>query len=350
MVLHYEDPSLGYLSQGLGNLLSPLTQALQQNQQQRRDDRISQQLASQLSPEDNGMTLLTKILNTPEALNLVNRNSNVFQKALAAASPQQQNPLAQMLYEKILNGNNEGGEDFNFIEAAMLSGDPSLQALAKMQHQDNQDYQKRSFEINKRLYDEMEGHRSVVDNQRIALKRMEDAIQTGQISRFWNSFMKKFGLDMFRTSPSQILDAANKEFFMGDLKQLVGGRINQFLEKNLINALPQAQYSPKANQEIVNTLKAIQEIKEEKLRLFDALNNKYVEKGKELPRNAGNIIQNQLEKFAEKKIKELEDLRNSSKESTDNTIAVRAPNGETYYMTRKEAYLAAHNGGEIING
>lgn len=350
MVLHYEDPSLGYLSQGLGNLLSPLTQALKQEQQQRRDDRISQQLASQMSPEDNGMTLLTKILNTPAALDLVNRNSNVFQRALAAASPQPQSPLAQLLYEKILNQNNERGEDFDLTAAAMLSGDPNLQAYAKLQNQNNQDYQKRSFDINKRLYEEMEGHRSVIDNQKIALKRMEDAIQTGHITKFWNSFMKKFGLDMFRTSKNQILDAANKEFFMGDLKQLAGGRINQFLEKNLINALPQVQYSPKANQEIVNTLKAIQEIKEEKLRLFDALNNKYAEKGKELPRNAGNIIQNQLEKFAEKKIQELEDLRKASNESRDNKIEVRAPNGETYFMSRKQAALAAHNGGKIIHG
>lgn len=350
MVLHYEDPSLGYLSQGLGNLLSPLTQALQQKQQQRRDNRISQQLASQISNEENGISLLTKILNTPEALDLVNRHSNVFQRALSIPTPAPKNPLTEMLYEKILNPESGEREGFDLTEAALLSGDPNLQAWAKLQNQNTQDYQKRSFDVNKPLYEEMEGARRVLDSQRIALQRIEDAIQTGQISRFWNSFMKKFGFDMFRTSPNQILEAANKEFFMGDLKQLAGGRINQFLEKNLLSALPQVQYSPKANQEIVNTLKVIQEIKEKKLQLFDELNNKYAEKGRELPRNAANIIQKQLEHFADNKIKELKEFRNSTQESTDNKVRVLSPSGETFYMTRKEAQIAAHNGGKILRG
>lgn len=348
MVLHYEDPSLVYLSQGLGNLLSPLTQVLQQNQQQRRDNRISQQLASQINPDENGISLLTKILNTPEALDLVNRNSNVFQRALAAAAPQQPNPLTQMLYEKILNPDSEENEGIDLTQAAILSGDPSLQAWAKIENQNKQDYQKRSFDVNKPLYEEMEGVRKVLDNQKIALQRIEDAIQTGQTSRFWNSFMKKFGLDMFRTAPTQILEAANKEFFMGDLKQLAGGRINQFLEKNLLNALPKVEYSPTANQEIVNTLKVIQELKEKKLELFDNLNNKYAEKGKELPRNAAHIIQKQLEAFADKRIKDLKDMRQSSQESTENKVRVRSPSGEIFYMTRREAARAAHNGGKIL--
>lgn len=350
MVLHYEDPSLGYLSQGLGNLLSPLTQALKQEQQQRRDDRISQQLASQMSPEDDGMTLLTKILNTPEALDLVNRNSNVFQRALASVSPEKQNPLSQMLYEKILNGNNEDGEDFNFIQAAMLSGDSNLQSLAKMLHQDNQDYQKRSFDINKSLYDEIEGTRKNLPNQKIALSRIEDALNSGGINRFRDHFFKALGLDPLRSSASQILEAANKEFFMGDLKQLSGGRINQFLERTLLSALPKSGYSAEANKEIVATLKAVQDIREEKLRLFDEISNQFAKKGKELPRNISSIIEKRLEKYGNEKIKELEDYRKDLIGlDTGTKYKVVSPEGDIYYVTKSQLKQAVDAGGKFIN-
>lgn len=373
MVLHYEDQSPLLLSQGLGNLLTPVVQNLQQNREQQREDILSRNLAQKMK-EGEG-SLLEKILNTPSGLNLVSRYGDVFKSALNQ-TPVESNPLAQTLLDHILHQQtlpevSEVGKGSlaELAPLALLSGDPALKNWADLVTKENNEYQKRSFEINKPLYEKIEKSRENLLHHEIALSRIDEAVQSGQMERWWNSIAQILHLDPLRTAQSQILDSAVKELFLADLGQLSGGRINQFLERTLIKSLPHMGNSPKANLEITQTLKTIQQIKKEKLRLFDELQEKYANEGKELPRNAGSIIQKQLDAFAAKKMEELQKFRNNLgnnkvnskytaayqhakihfKNKSKDVAYIFSPQGKVYAIDPKQVSEALSHGGVLLN-
>lgn len=374
MVLHYEDQSPLLLSQGLGNLLNPVIQNWKQNREQQQEDILSRNLAQQMNTGEG--SLLEKILNTPSGLNLVSRYSDVFKSALNQnpVNAVEQNPLAKTLLEHILKQQSlpDTGSLSDLAALAplaLLSGDPALKNWADLVTKENNEYQKRSFEINKPLYDKIEKSRENLFQHDLALSRIDEAIQSGQMSRWWNSIAKILHLDPLQTAPSQILDSAVKELFLADLGQLSGGRINQFLERTLIKSFPHIGNSPKANLEITQTLKTIQQIKREKIRLFDELQEKYANEGKELPRNTGSIIQKQLDAFATKKIEELQKFRNTLlndkinskytaayqhaklhfKNKSKNVAYIFSPQGKVYAIDPKQVSEALQHGGVLLN-
>lgn len=368
MVLHYEDPSLLYLSQGLKDLASPLANVLNNNRIKRREEGIANTLSNYFNSGNDQGSLLQTILSTQGAPEYVMKNLPLFSSHLEQQAKQAYNkphPLYEVILQNILGKpnplqgqpsvlsesleenlpsnlelseenrennvlnnalnndlnrgldtslenvldnslnssldpnqlssnelealeyiyNNAGKLDPKLIDLALLSGDDTLKEWAKKEQEKHNEYVKRSFEINKPLYEGIEKSRENLFKHGISLARLEDAIQSGNFSRWYNSLAANLGLNAAKTSKAQILESAVKDLFLSDLAQLSGGRINQFLEKNLLSALPNIGNSPIANTEITATLSALHSIKKEKIRLLDEMVEKYDSQGKELPRS-----------------------------------------------------------------
>lgn len=82
--------------------------------------------------------------------------------------------------------------------------------------------------------------------KRSMLTNINDAISKGgNFTRDWMA--DKTGMDWLRSSEGVQLNTAGKEFFLEDLSRIKGGRVNQFLERTLKQALTQFGIKPQAN-------------------------------------------------------------------------------------------------------
>jgi len=181
--------------------------------------------------------------------------------------------------------------------------------------------EERAYEGNKEFIKEVNKVRSSFPEKEIALSRIEDAIQSGDVNRFTDWAADVLGFEPGKGNAAQIMQSAVKELFLADLKTLPGGRINQLIEGNLLKALPGLGKSEAANQEITETLYTIKDIEKERVRLFDEMDDLYESQGKELPRTAQKQVEKKLAPFVTKKINELNKTRSELKEGKVKTNA-----------------------------
>jgi hypothetical protein len=168
--------------------------------------------------------------------------------------------------------------------------------------------EKRDFEVNKPFLLSMGALRASLPEKEQALQRIDSALESGEINQFTDWAANRLGLDPLKKTQSQILEAAVKTFFLGDLSTVKGGRINQLLEKNLLFALQNPGKSPAANQEITEALHATVDMQKEKLKEFDHLSNRYESMGREVPRNFDALVDKNLGPYYEKRMGEFESV------------------------------------------
>lgn len=241
----------------------------------------------------------------------------------------------------------------------------------KLSNKKTEKQEERAFSVNKPVYDRMNTYRETLPEKELALNRITDAIQSGDINRFTDWAAARVGLDPVRSTQSQILDAAVKELFIGDLKSLPGARLNQFIERNLYNALPGVGKSPEANQEFVESLYTVLDIGKERLKVFDKLSDQYEKAGREPPRNFQKQIDEQLQPYVKKRISDYNKnrdeikqgkvrsnsasvLRNAQRAVTDResppgTKWVLSPSGEIKAIPLDQLKAALANKGRLLD-
>lgn len=143
-----------------------------------------------------------------------------------------------------------------------------------------------------------------------SLSLMEDAIAGKDLSFFSpDNIAEITGIEGFRSKEGAIFKTAGKEFFIGTLKDS-GARPNQFIEKQIVDMLPKIGRSAAANLSVVRAFRNEIDLKKEKIRLTRDLANDLEAKLGYVPRNIGQIRDEKLREYAEKKQKELNnDLR-----------------------------------------
>lgn len=189
-----------------------------------------------------------------------------------------------------------------------------LQDQAKVRREADQKREERNFKINTPLYESIHSARTALPEKEIALARIDEAIQSGDINRFTDWAADRLGLDPAKTTQAQILESAVKTLFLADLQSLQGGRLNQLIEGNLLKAFQNIGKSPEANQEITETLYAIDDIVRERIKIFDDLSETYDEAGRELPRNADKRIDDILNPFVKDRLSDLTKVRKELRE------------------------------------
>lgn len=174
--------------------------------------------------------------------------------------------------------------------------------------------EERNFKLNTPLYEGINAARRSIPEKDIALERIDEAIQSGDIRRFTDWAADRLGLDPLKSTQAQILESAVKTLFLNDLQGIQGGRLNQLIEGNLLKSFQNIGKSPAANQEITETLYAIEDIVKERIKIFDKVSETYDKAGRELPRNADKLIDDELNPFVKKKLGELSKVRRELRE------------------------------------
>jgi len=234
------------------------------------------------------------------------------QQAMAAAQPNrtpanaqvpaQGNPFTKLTEDQIVQLAGSPYQEHREIAKV-------LQDQAKTRRDKDEKREERNFQLNKPLYESIAKTRRALPEKEIALERIDEAIQSGDINRFTDWAADRLGLDPLKTTQAQILDSAVKELFLADLQSIQGGRLNQLIEGNLLKAFQSVGKSPAANQEITETLYAIEDIMKERISVFDKLSETYDKAGRELPRNVDKLIDDELNPFIKEKLGELTKVR-----------------------------------------
>lgn len=170
----------------------------------------------------------------------------------------------------------------------------------KLASAESKDYKTRIDEIQSSLPD-----------KRMALYRIKDALQSKDIKSTQNfiaDYLESKGLpgDYARTSSGAALQSAVKEFLMGDIARIKGGRPNQFIEKQLASAYPKAGYDKIANQKILKAMETGTEIAQKEADIYNKISDEYEAKGKHIPGNISKLVNNELKAFVKQKEDELQ--------------------------------------------
>ncbi len=156
----------------------------------------------------------------------------------------------------------------------------ALQAKAASIEKRKKEEARRNEDISTPFLKTIDEKREALKSKDLSLDTIGNALSTG--SRFTMDWLaNKTGLNMLATPEGRQLNAATKNFFMGDLEKISSGgtRGNQFLERLLSDALQKAGNDPRANWIIYEIQKANRDIDENYIenssKVADALEKKH---------------------------------------------------------------------------
>jgi len=169
---------------------------------------------------------------------------------------------------------------------------------------------KHHTEISQEILKENEKDSRNIVEAESALGLMENAI-TGKDLSFWSpdNLAELTGIEAFRSPEGALFKTAGKEFFLGTLNR-AGARPNQFIEQQIVEMLPKMGRSTAANLSVARAFRNEIDLRKEKVRLTRELADELEAKLGYVPRNIGQLRDQKLKEYAERKQKELNnDLR-----------------------------------------
>jgi len=197
---------------------------------------------------------------------------------------------------------------------AIARKNPQLAKLIQDQQIANQKYrQKEEFEMSKRAYEEnkpfvadMEKARDSIAQEEVNINRINEALDSGNV-RTWQNFLADyFDNEYLRTAEGSDLLSATKEAFITDMQQMpTGTRLNQYLEKNMREALQTVGKNEKSNRKITAYQQFKNDLKKEKLQVYDKIRNEFVSRGLEPPRNFKALVDEQVKGYTNARQKAL---------------------------------------------
>lgn len=188
-----------------------------------------------------------------------------------------------------------------------------------------------------------------------SIHAMEDAVLNEDLS-FWSpdNLAEVTGVELFRTAKGAQFKTAAKNYFLNDLKSS-GGRPNQFIEKQLVDALTKIGRSQEANQTVLESFKLSNDLKRQWHDTVRDLEKHYDETLGYLPGNLSRIAEETMKPYVEDRQKQYESRlkelaaqekmkskKGKSKESEKSKsmiIRVQGPDGQIYETESDNAEL-----------
>lgn len=144
-----------------------------------------------------------------------------------------------------------------------------------------------------------------------------------------------FDIEPLRSESGAKFKTAVKEFFLADMPR-VGVRPNQWVEKQLLSALPVAGRSPTSNMITTAGLRFKKDISKKRLEIIDELSNKYGYSEIDLDKTANKMIKSYAVERQKLLENEIRDIKNRESKLSGKTIEVIGPDGEEYEVDESE--------------
>jgi hypothetical protein len=146
----------------------------------------------------------------------------------------------------------------------------------------------------------LDAERVSLDDKDQALSLMTNAIDEQDVSFFskdnFAGFLGRFG-EGLRTAKGAQLITAQKEFLLGNIAR-AGARPNMYIEQQISNMLPKIGRSREANQTVVASFTAEQELARKKQEIADDLIEKYENELGYVPGNIASQVDKAVKPFA----------------------------------------------------
>lgn len=194
----------------------------------------------------------------------------------------------------------------------------------------------------------------------LSIKLAEEAIEDpSKAASFRDRFADLTGLEAFRSAKGAELQSAIKQYFLSDLASIKGGRPNQLIEQQLLDAYPKIGRDPISNQKILVGMKMSQAIDQEKVKISRELEELELSKHGYLSPGFEHRVRQKLRPFAEKiekdAVKKLDGLAKFQKqyekfakqELRQGEILMLTPDGTGYEAVHKNDFSKAKEQGYI---
>lgn len=229
-------------------------------------------------------------------------------------------------------------EDINFQD------EPGLTSKEKVARQ--KEREKRAFERNKNYLENISKKAQALPRDKVALEQLRIAVNDKDFNSIRNMIGEITGFDALKTASAQVVNGASKQFLISELASITG-RPNQFIEQQITKALINPVYRDEANQAIFEGLELLSKIKEKEIEIAENLESKYINAGREIPRDFQMRVREKLkaeteklEKDYEKRLKQLFTSKTVEKGETE----MIGPDGQTYAVPTKDIKRAENAG------
>lgn len=171
----------------------------------------------------------------------------------------------------------------------------------KMAELPKQEYIKSEYKSLPKFLEGIEATEDKIPMADVSIQLAEEAIEDpGKWAAFRDFLADKSGYEGFRSGKGAELTSAIKQYFLGDLSSIKGGRPNQLIEQQLLDAYPRIGRDPISNQKILVGMKMQQDIAKEKVRVARELEEKYLANKGFLPPGFQSIVKRSMKPAVEK--------------------------------------------------
>ena len=203
--------------------------------------------------------------------------------------------------------------------------------------------EERSFQRNKDYLERLSKVAQDLPKEKLSLQQMKGALEDNDLGSLRNVVSEITGAQWLKSASAQVLNSASKQFLLSSLSGITG-RPNQFLEQSITKALISPLYKKEANQLIYEGLEGLHDLKVREIEIAEELEEKYISKGEEPPRNFQKLIRDKLKKEAkafednyEARVKEL-------LSSKDDHVVLISPEGKKGSVPKDQVSSAIKQG------
>ena len=195
--------------------------------------------------------------------------------------------------------------------------------------------EERDYQRNKDYFERLSKTAQDLPKEKVALQQMQGALDSDDFDSWQNVFAEMIGVETLKTASAQVLNSASKQFLLASLSGITG-RPNQFLEQSITKALISPLYKKEANQLILEGLQGLSDLKAREIDIAEALEEKYILRGKEPPRNFQKLVRQRLKKDAQAFEKKYEARVRQLLSSKDDQVEVISPDGKKGSIPKSE--------------
>lgn len=186
--------------------------------------------------------------------------------------------------------------------------------------------------INQPIVKEMDTTRKNIALQEQAIADLEIAAPDVGI-RDW--LADTFEFEPLRSESGAKFKTGVKDFFLSDVSR-VGARPNQWVEQQLMAALPVAGRTPESNLITVAGLKFKKDLSKKRAEIIDDLTTNYGYSEIDLGKTANKMMKSYTEERQKLLEDEIKSIHSRKKNLSGELLDVIGPNGEIYEIDRKE--------------